>query len=235
MFDSEHPEEWIDNRLLRPSAQVPHLITALDSTLLNAVVRINGAKPAVWNHAAPYDGEDRYEPFRENVPLSEWALPYNQRELLATPDFGGFPAPLMIVGTGADAKILAKAGEEWPEDPSKEYAGFPALVANLGWLLTSVDAENKWALFAANQAKSDYVSLLQHWCHEHGRTFCVTALQDGKSAVHVYPAPEEQRKLAVFNEASHFLGKLGWFGISPEESVTHMQALLDEIKSRKEQ
>jgi len=235
VFDSEHPEEWIDNRLLRPAAHIPHLITALDSTLLNAVVRINGARPAVWNHAAPYDADDRYEPFRENVPLGEWALPYNQRELLATPDFGGFPAPLLIVDTGADEKILAKAGEDWPADPSQEYTEFPALVTKLGWLLTSVDVENKWALFAASQAKSDYVGLLQHWCHEHGRTFCVAAVQDGKSAVNVYPAPEEKRKLAVYNEGSQFLGKLGWYGISPEESVQQLKQLLNEIESRKEQ
>ena len=210
------------------------LITALDATLLNAIVQINGAKAGVWNHAAPYDADDRYEPFRENVPLSEWALPYNQRELLTNPEFGSFPQPMLIVDTGANEKVLAKAGEDWPADPADAFVGFPALVTSVGWLLTSVDVKNRWALFAASQAKSDYVGLLQHWCHEHGRTFCVIAAQEGKPALHVYPAPEDQRRVLAYNEASHLLGKLNWYGITAEETVEHMKTLLDEVKARRE-
>lgn len=234
-MNSEHPEEWIDQRLLRPAARVPHLITALDSALLNAVVRINGAKPAVWNHAAPYDADDRYEPFRENVPLSEWALPYNQRELLSTIDFGAIPPPLMIVDTHANEAILAKAGESWPADPTEEFDQFPDLVASVGWMLTSVDAENRWALFASNPAKSDYIGLLQHWCHEHGRTFSTIAVADGKTALNVYPAPDENRKHAVYGEGSQFLGKMGLLGIDPDEAIEHLREFLREIKMRKEQ
>ena len=231
----EHPEEWIDQRLLQPAARVPHLITALDSTLLNAIVRINGAKPAVWNNPAPYDADDRYEPFRENIPLSEWALPYNQRELLSSVEFGAFQPPLMIVDMNTNEAILAKAGENWPADPEKEFEQFPDLVASVGWILTSVDVENRWALFAANQSKSDYVGLLQHWCHEHGRTFCTIAVTDGKATANVYPAPEEHRKRVVYNEGSQFLGKMGLMGISPDETVEHLRELLNQIKTQQDQ
>jgi hypothetical protein len=235
VFNSEHPEEWIDQRLLKPATAVPHLITALDSALLNAIVRINGAKPAVWNNPAPYDADDRYEPFRENVPLNQWALPYNQRELLSSLDFGAFQSPLLIVDTNSNEKVLATAGENWPEDPEAEFQKFPELVAGVGWLLTSVDPENKFALFATHSAKADYVGMLQQWCQDHGRTFCALALSAGKPVLNVYPAPEENRKRAVYNEGSQLLGKLGLLGIPPEESVAHLRELVEELKTRRQE
>jgi hypothetical protein len=235
VFNSDRPEEWIDQRLMNPAAGVPHLITALDAALLNAIVRINGAKPAVWNNPAPYDADDRYEPFRENVPLSEWALPYNQRELLSSLDFGAFQPPLLIVDTNTSEKVLAAAGENWPADPSTEFQGFGELVARVGWLLTAVDAEHKWALFATHTSKSDYVGLLQHWCHEHGRTFCTLVVAEGKTVLQAYAAPEENRKRAVYNEGSQFLGKMGMAGISAAESLAHLRDLLEELKQRHEQ
>src|ERR1700737_4557339 len=92
-------------------ARVPNLITHFDSDFLNAIVHINGAKPGVWNAPAPYDEEDRYQPFREGLPLKDWALAYNQGELLALTGYSNtlvFGNETIIVDRESDEKVLAR-------------------------------------------------------------------------------------------------------------------------------
>src|SRR4051812_7008893 len=89
-----------------------HLITALDAELLQAWVRINGAKLAVFRAAPPFDADDRYQPFGENTALKDWELAYNQGELLALTGYAGTLVtgnPTMIVGSNADEAMLAQA------------------------------------------------------------------------------------------------------------------------------
>jgi hypothetical protein len=202
---------------------------------LSAIVLINGSKPGVWNHPAPFDADDRYEPFRENVPLSAWAMPYNQRDLLNSPDFAGFQPPAMIVDSNCDEAAIAKVMEAWPDNPESEFPGLPALLAKVQWALLPANAENTRALFATSNARSDFVGLLQHWCHENGRGFYTVSIQDGKPIVNAYPASAERRRDTIYNEGSQFLTRMATYGIPAEETLSQLQELIQQLKLREEQ
>lgn len=214
----------------KPSAAlVPNLISVLDTDLFNAIVAINGAKPGVWNSPAPYDEEDRYQPFRENSALSSWALAYNQGELLALAGYSNtlvFGNDTMIVSCACDEKALAAIEAERGEQGYHELAGFPKLLQKIGWALIAVGPEKNFGLFVASEANRGYVSLLQKWCHDRGRTFYRLAMNAESPAMTTYAAPAETRARAIQEQGLQFIAKMAQFGITAEEIQTHLPVVL---------
>src|SRR5512141_2305598 len=113
------------------AASVPNLITLFDSELLNALVGINGAKPGVWHAAPPYDENDRYQPFRDDVPFAAWSLAYNQAELLALTGYSNtlvYGNDTLIVDSTADEKALLAAEASKAENSYLLLPDFPTLL-----------------------------------------------------------------------------------------------------------
>ena len=216
-------------------AHLPHLITALDSRFLNALVGINGAKLGVWRLAAPFDENDCFTPYREGVPLTAWSMAYNQGELLACRNIISHES-IMIVDCNADEKVLAKA-EETREVRDEtvlgyqDHADLPGIVAKIGWTIIPVGQNLEQVIFAATPGKRDVVELLKKWCHGHGRGF---SLLSGDALI-VHPAPEETRTRLIFEEGAEFLNKLSHFGIQGDEVQACLPRLLEMIKESGEQ
>ncbi|MGD0093317.1 MAG: hypothetical protein ABSE73_25660 [Planctomycetota bacterium] len=160
------------------AAAVPHLITYFDPELLQAIVRINGAKLGAWPLYAPFNEEDKYDTSRENVPLSAWALPLNQQELLTlgmSVNSLIFDGNTLIVGHATAEKALEECDAARGEQGYEDLPDFPGLLAKISWALVPVGAERDYALFVASREKMDYFDLLARWCHERGRAYWMFA------------------------------------------------------------
>jgi hypothetical protein len=217
-----------------PSAgRAPHIITALDAELLGSLVRINGAKLGVWHQAAPYDENDNYQPYREDVPLSAWNLAYNQGELL---ELAGYTSTLvggnetLIVDSACDEKALLEAEESLGEGAYADLPDFPKLLQKIGWVVVPIGEEKNFALVLTSESKKSYLDLLQHWCHEKGRTFYT--LTNG--TIRRWPAPEDSRLNLAFEQGGLFLAKMAHFGISAEEAHANLGELLKRFAAQSE-
>ncbi len=216
-------------------AQLPHLITALDTRFMNALVGINGAKLGVWRLAAPFDENDCFAPYREGVPLNAWSMAYNQGELLACRNIISHES-IMIVDCNADEKVLAKAEEtRTVQDDTvlgyHDHAELPGILAKIGWAIIPVGENQDQVIFVASPGKRDVAELLKKWCHGHGRCF---SMLNG-DVINVYPAPDETRTRLIFEEGAEFLNKLAHFGIKGDEVQACLPRLLAMIKESGEQ
>jgi len=214
------------------AASVPHLITFFDAELLQAIVRINGAKLGVWNVPAPFGEDDRYEPYREDAPLAAWAMALNQQGLLNLDTNASgliYGNETIIVDSTTDEAVLAECEKACGEEGYENLADFPGLLAKINWALVPIGQEHDHVLFVAGQAKMDYFELLWQWCHARGRTVSTIALDGGKLALKAYPAPEEARQQAAVEQAHQYLTRLAQFGIGPQEAVAHLAELIGRL------
>jgi len=215
------------------AAKTPHLITALDSDLLGALLHINGAKAGVWHAAAPYDDKDNYQPFRENVPHSTWALAYNQGELLELTGYSGSQvcgSDTIIVDSTCDEKLLTEAEKTLGEGTYADLPDFPKLLQKIGWALVAIGEEKNFALVMTSDAKRSYLDMLQHWCHDKGRTFYTLA----KGVVRPWPAPADERRKLAFEQGGQFLAKMSQFGVDAAEAHAHLDELVKHIAEQSE-
>ena len=243
MADSESAPLSLFSSPQPAAATLPHLITAFDARLLNGLVSINGAKLGVWKLPAPYDENDNFLPFREGVPLSAWALPYNQGDVLANHNIVT-GEPILIVDSGSDEKALQAATDalekiESGDDENQHRPGFqdlaelPALLAKIGWAIIPVGRNQDQALFISSPARKDYVVLLGEWCHRNGRAFARVST-DAAAPLTVYPAPDDARRNLLFNEGAEFANRMALYGIQGDELVAGMTELIALIKSQRE-
>jgi len=218
------------------AATVPHLITYFDPELLQAIVRINGAKLGAWPLYAPFNEEDRYDASREDVPLSAWALPLNQQELLTlgmNVNSLIFDGNTLIVDNSTDETVLQECEAARGEEGYEELPDFPGLLAKTHWALVPVGQNRDYALFLASRDKMDYFNLLANWCHERGRTYWMFAEKEGGLVLRGYPAPEDARRNAAAQYGHEFLAKAAHFGISPVEALTYLaQSLKQQAQLR---
>ena len=222
MNELQRPGDRIFSTPQPSVAALPHLLTALDPRFLSAIVGINGAKMGVWKLAAPFDENDAFVPYREDVPLKAWALAYNQGELLACRNIVSDQS-VMIVDSGADEKALQAAQDALAANELSGYQDHPdlaAIVAKAGWALIPVGEHMEQALFAAAPGKRDIVELLKKWCHTNGRAFATVAAGTETAVLSIHAAPENTRRNLIFQEGAEFLNKLALFGISGDEVVS---------------
>lgn len=221
------------------AATLPHLITYLDSQLLKAINHINGAKPGLWNVSPPYDENETYLPYRDEFEFKSWSLSLNQADLIELGAYSGgvvMNSPVMIVDSAADVKALAEADTERMELPDIEEGGggyqnldgLPKLLSKIGWALIPIDPEHERGLFVCSPAKADYIRMLQHWCHQHGRYHATFAVNESIT-LQVSPAPDAMRRKLVQEQAAGFLMKMGLHGIAPEETLAHLIELKDNL------
>ena len=223
LFSSDQPS----------AAKAPHLITALDADLIGALVHINGAKAGVWHAAAPYDDNDSYQPFRENLALSAWSLAYNQGELLELTGYSGSQvcgSDTMVVDSACDEKVLLEAEKTLGEGTYADLPDFPKLLHKIGWALVAIGEEKNFALVLTSEVKRTYLDMLQRWCHDKGRTFYT--LSNG--VVRPWPAPDDARRQLAFEQGGQFLAKMSHFGIDGAEALAHVGELLKRIAEQGE-
>ncbi|HEY3319072.1 MAG TPA: hypothetical protein VGP72_01150 [Planctomycetota bacterium] len=220
---------------LPSAATVPNLITLFDTDLLGALGGINGSKPGIWHTAPPYDEDDRYQPFREDVPFESWSLGYNQAELLALTGYSNtlvFANDTMIVDSAASQKALLAADETREPESETSYAelpDFPSLLKKIGWALMAVGPERNYALFVTSPDKLNYIELLERWCHKQGRTYLNAAIQDEKLVIKAVPAPPESRQGAVHENFLQMMHKLGQMGIGANEARQHLEEVFKQM------
>ena len=223
LFSSDEPS----------AANAQHLITALDADLLSALLHINGAKAGVWRAAAPYDDNDSYQPFREDVPLSAWALAYNQGELLELTGYSSSQvcgSDTMVVDSACDEKILIEAESSLGEGTYADLPDFPKLLQKIGWALVAIGEEKNFALVLTSDAKRSYLDMLQRWCHDKGRTFYTLA----NGVVRPWPAPADERRKLAFEQGGQFLAKMSHFGVDAAEAHAHLDELIKRIADQSE-
>jgi len=233
MPESEIPLNFFFASEQPSAARVPHIITAFDSELLGALVHVNGAKPGVWHAAAPYDENDSYQPFRENLALSAWSLAYNQGELLELAGYTNtlvFGNDTIIVDSAADEKMLLEVEATLGEGSYADLPDFPNLLQKIGWAIMAVGADKHHALVLVSEAKRSYLDMLQHWCHDHGRSFYTIS----GATLRAWPAPADARQRLIFEQGSQFLTKLSHFGISADEAHEHLGELIQRVKEHTE-
>jgi hypothetical protein len=232
MNDNQRPADRIFSTPQPSAATVPHLLTALDPRFLSAIVGINGAKMGVWKLAAPFDENDAFVPYREEVPLSAWGLAYNQGELLACRNIVSDQS-VMIVDCGADEKSLQPAQDvlQTNELPGyQDHPDLPAILAKIGWALIPVGEHMEQALFVASPARRDIVEMLKKWCHTNGRMYATVTPGTEHAFLNLNPAPENTRRGLIFQEGAEFLNKLALFGISGDEVLKAFPDLVAAIK-----
>ena len=241
MSDAEIPATHFFAAPPASLAAMPHLITALDAPLLNALVRINGSKPGIWNVSPPYDENDAYVPYREEFVFSEWSLGYNQNELLKAE---AFEPGTVIVDSDTKMDVLQAIDQSRPEDESgtrvgyQDYPDFPALLKQTGWALIPVrdtqapdDTPAERGIFVTSESKKDFVELAKKWCHANGRTFYTLAAKGADYVLIPRHAPDEARQKAVWYHGQQFLHKMAVQGISPAAAKAHLDALIAQIAS----
>ena len=214
------------------AAAVPHLITALDPALMQSLVRISGAKLALWNVPAPYTPDDAYIPNREGAHLADWQLAYNQAELL---ECHGIAPGTMIVDSDNDEKFLAELTQGFDpyesETPLHEMMDLGKALKKLNWMLFPLGEQLTHALFLTTQ-KRDYLTMLQQRCESQGRSFYTIALKNDAPALVEHSASPEMRRVAVWTEAQHLLLKLSTFGIPADETRKYFDELAEQIAKR---
>jgi hypothetical protein len=223
----------IFSELQPPVAKLPHLITALDARLLSGLVSIHGAKLGVWKHPAPFDENDNFLPFRDNVPLSAWALPYNQGELLACRNIVSGES-IMIVDSSANEKLLAPAAQAVADSGVgyQDLPELPAIVNAVGWALIPVGQNQDQALFVSSHARADLAKLLGAWCHSNGRAYATVELTADGAKLNFHAPPDETRKQMILQESAEFLSRMALYGISPEEVQAQLPNLIAMMKSQ---
>ncbi|HYG77474.1 MAG TPA: hypothetical protein VEK08_20875 [Planctomycetota bacterium] len=202
------------------AARVPHLITAFDAELLNALVRINGAKPGVWNAAPPYDENDLYQPFREDLPFESWSLAYNQGELLELSGYSNtlvFGNDTMIVDSSADKEALKNAEQSKGEGGYHDLPDFAELLSRIGWALMTVGPERQYGLLVVHESKRSYLEMLQSWCLDRGRNTYSLSRSDAGLSLRMRQAPPDARASAIQQHGLQFVAKMSLFGIDPQE------------------
>jgi hypothetical protein len=238
MTDTERPADRIFATPQPSVALVPHLLTALDPRFLSAIVGINGAKMGVWKLSAPFDENDAFVPYRENVPLSAWGLAYNQGELLACRNIVADES-ILIVDCNSDEKVLQPAQDALQSDGAalayQDHPELPKLLAKIGWALIPVGQNLEQALFAATPARRDIVELLKKWCHTNGRAYATVETGAERAVLKISPAPENARRNLTFQEGAEFLNKLALFGISGDEVQASFPDLVAMIKRAAEE
>lgn len=233
MADREIPASLFFASEQPSAARAPHLITAFDSELFATLVRINGAKPGVWHAAAPYDDNDSYQPFREDVPLSAWRLAYNQGELLELAGYSNtlvFANDTLIVDSACDEKPLLEAEQSLGEGSYADLPDFPKLLQKTGWAVLAVGPDKYYALVLTSEAKRGYLDMLQRWCHNKGRTFYTVS----NNVARAWPAPADARQRLAFEQGGQFLTKLAHLGIPGDEAHAHLGELLKRAAEQRE-
>ena len=208
------------------AASVPHLITCFDAELLQAIVRINGAKLGAWPLFAPFNAEDQYDTSRENVPLSAWALPLNQQELLnlgLNVNSLIFDGNTLLVDNSSAEKVLEECEAARGEQGYEDLPDIPSLVAQIHWALIPVGQDHDYALFVASREKMDYFNLLAHWCHERGRDLLdVRRERRRPGAARLPRARGRPAGTPRLQYGQEFLSKMAHHGISPLEALTYL-------------
>ena len=217
-----------------PLARLPHLITALDAELLGKLAQLAKADLALWHVPAPYDENLQFDNTRESAPLSEWASPLNQAEVLglrwnaAEAIFGG---KLMIVDATSDEGLLTKLATPvgWREETGayvtpgyEELETLPQFVEHSGWVLIPVGAERSKAFFVTNAAQAGLVQKLCEWCDRQGRNHAV--LQNSESGMVLVEtvAPADERERAMVHHVDAFLSRLEVFFGDCESAVPEL-------------
>lgn len=214
-----------------PLARLPHLITALDAELLGKISQLTKASLALWHAPAPFDENLMFDNTREAAPLSEWAAPLNQAEVLglrwnaAEAIFGG---KVMIVDASADERLLTElatlvgrreATGAYVTPGYEELETLPRLVEQSGWVLIPVGAERSTAFFVTNAAQAGLVQKLCEWCERQGRNHAV--LQNSANGMVLFEsaAPAVERDRAMVHHVDAFLSRLEVFFGDCESAV----------------
>lgn len=221
-----------------PLARLPHLITALDAELLGKISQLTNANLALWPVPALFDGNLQFDNTRESAPLSEWAAPLNQAEVLglrwnaAEAIFGG---KVMIVDAASDERLLTELAtpvgrrEEtgaYITPGYEELETLPRLVEQSGWVLIPAGAERSKAFFVTNAAQAGLVQKLREWCDRQGRNHAVLQNSENGMVLVESAAPAAGRDRAMVHHVDAFLSRMDVFFGDCES------ALPDLIRSR---
>ena len=229
----------------KPAAlDLPHLITALDAELIGKVAHLTKAKIGLWNVPAPFDEQDVFERAREAAPLSAWALPANQAELLS---FGAqvqeaiFGTKLMMVDADFDEATLARLAVttgkrlETGAYVTQGFQDLPQLaelVELCRWTLIPIGPERSKGLFLASRIKADWIAKLEEWCEREGRNQGRVRLENGTPIYVEHPAPDKYRNNAVAHCIDGFLGDMEMYFGGADESV--LEAVRERIWARRQ-
>ena len=229
----------------RPAAlELPHLITALDAELIGKVAHLTKANIGLWNVPAPFDDQDVFDRAREAAPLSTWALPANQAEILS---FGAhvqeaiFGTKLMMVDADFDEATLARlavtTGKRLDTGAyvTQGYQDLPQLaelVELCRWTLIPIGPERSKGLFLADRAKADWIAKLEEWCEREGRNQGRVRLENGTPTYVERAAPDKYRDNAVAHCIDGFLGEMEMYFGGADESI--LEAIGERIRARRQ-
>lgn len=217
-----------------PLARLPHLITALDAELLGKLSQLTKANLALWHVPAPFDENLQFNNTRESAPLSEWASPLNQAEVLglrwnaAEAIFGG---KVMIVDASSNEGLLTELAtpvgrrEEtgaYVTPGFEEMETLPQLVEQSGWVLIPVGAERSKAFFVTNAAQAGLVQKLCEWCDRQGRNHAVLQHSESGMLLVESAAPSAERDRAMVHHVDAFLSRLEVFFGDCESAVPEL-------------
>jgi hypothetical protein len=214
-----------------PLARFPHLITALDAELLGKLAQLTKANLALWHVPAPYDENSQFDNARESVPLSEWAFPLNQAEILGMRWNAAeaiFAGKVMIVDAESDERLLtalaspAVRREEtgaYVTPGCEELETIAQFVEQSGWVLIPVGAERSKAFFVTNAAQADLVQKLCAWCERQGRNHAVLQSSESGMVLVETAAPAAERERAMVHHVDAFLSRLEVFFGDCESAV----------------
>ena len=206
-----------------PLARLPHIITALDAELLGIISQLTKASLALWHVPAPFDENLQFDNTRDSAPLSEWAAPLNQAEVLglrwnaAEAIFGG---KVMIVDAASDERLLTElatpvgrreATGAYVTPGFEELETLPRLVEQSGWALIPIGAERSKAFFVTSAAQAGLVRKLGEWCERQGRNHAVLQNSANGMVLVESAAPAAERDRAMVHHVDAFLSRLEVF------------------------
>jgi hypothetical protein len=203
-----------------PAADLPHVLTALDAELLGQVAQLTESALAIWDLPAPFDDQDQFDNTREAAPVSAWALPLNQHEILSFSllvQQAVFGSPLMFVDTRTPTELLARLAVSqghrldsgaWVVPGFQDLSALPELLESCGWALIPVGAERSQVLFVTAPRRQTWVDELSAWCGHRGRNHGVFVPLEQGLRLAVQPAPTVHREKALDQHVDAFLTRL---------------------------
>jgi len=203
-----------------PAAELPHVLTALDAELLGKVAKLTKSALGIWGLPAPFDDQDRFDNTREAAPISAWALPLNQNEILSCSNLvqeAVFGSNLMFVDSNTPTDLLARLAVSpgrrldsggWVAGGFQDLAALPELLKTCHWALIPVGAERSQALFVTEPDQRPWVEELSDWCDHAGRNHGVFERGEPGLRLAVRPAPAVQREKALDHQVDGLLTRL---------------------------
>jgi|GEM_PF-3238639 hypothetical protein len=223
-----------------PVVDLPHLITAMDAELIGRVAHLTKSKPGLWRLSAPYDENDVFDPWREEVPFREWELPANQAELLAPGRFAVealFGTKAILLDSAIDEAAVSALADL--RGKRRDNGGFyvdglhdlPVLSQALEltrWALLPVAPDRSHGLFVTAPGHAPWVESLREWCERRGRSHCRVTMENGKLALLDASAPDEARERAAASQIDLFLGQMDrYFRLADESLLPRIQQRLE--------